>query len=232
LVGGDDFSAGLRNTKASDGLWRASGRCLRASFVIPEAMEPSSFAEHAARFRALPLASLYRDLAKNGVRLGLNQAEVHDAIQHAFERLMNTGAETWDYGADPTASVYLSERMQNWGKNERRRATRRRTDADTEKVEETPPSSGNDVQRMLVRREHARRARAMLLERLANNELACWVVRLCIERGQLEPAACAAELGEPVERIYRCMRRIKREAQAVARALESEPLLTERVEAR
>jgi DNA-directed RNA polymerase specialized sigma24 family protein len=172
------------------------------------------FALHAAKIRALDLATLRkRLLCKLSQWTAPDTAE--DLVQAAVLSLIHDGATTWDPVADPDAWRFVLRHTTEARKGARKKATRRRTDLDTDSVEAAPPSSDPGAQRVALDREQAARARDDLLRRLHDNALAVKVVQLCIAEGELKPAEIAERLREDVKRIYRCQRRIQAELAAM-----------------
>jgi DNA-directed RNA polymerase specialized sigma24 family protein len=119
---------------------------------------------------------------------------------------------------DPNAWVYLIRAMEDAWSAEKKRKGRRRTDANTELVEESAPPSDRGPVRSTLDREGAQLARDELLARLEGSPLALKVVRLCIEEGEMTPAEIAERLGEKVTRIYECQRRISQEVDRIVTA--------------
>ncbi len=170
------------------------------------------YAIHAARVRALPLAHLRKRLIeKAGTTWGVKEEDALQLANDAVLTLIKKGAEKWDAEADPTAWNFLLRQVNEARKRDAKKAFRRRTELDTEAVEESPPSSDQSPRTLAIHREEATRARDELLRRLADNELAVRVVRLCIAEGAQKPGEIAEHLGEDLDRIYKCQERIRRE---------------------
>ena len=128
---------------------------------------PEDLAAHRARVRALPVTVLRRKLLGMARTRGASEAVAEDLVQGAFTKLWARGAGAWDPAEDPEALRFLADAMKSARKSEAKKRGRRRTDLDTEKVEESPPSSGRGVVGTLLDREDAARAREELLRRLA-----------------------------------------------------------------
>jgi len=178
----------------------------------------SPYAFHARRVRALPLAELHDRLVKKALKSGLPEELAEDLVQRAFRILITDGAAKWDHLKDPDAYIFLLKRMKRAYRADRDKADRRRTDLDTEGVEESPPSSDRSPQRLVIAKERVTRALGELLRRLADNPLAVKVVKLCAAEGKLKPSEIASRLEENVSRIYDCQARIRDEARAIVAA--------------
>ncbi len=173
---------------------------------------------HQARVRALPVAALTRKLMKKAMSWRLSETTAEDLVSRAFVRLVTRGEADWDHEKHPSAWVYLIQAMEDEWAIDKKRRKRRRTDLDTEAVEESPPSSNKSAEASAMDREGAAWARDRLLVGLEGSPLALSIVRLCIEEGEMTPAELAERLGEKVTRIYEAQRRIQEEIDRVLRA--------------
>jgi DNA-directed RNA polymerase specialized sigma24 family protein len=128
------------------------------------------------------------------------------------------GEGDWDPSTQ-TAKSYLIQAMDHAWAAEKQARKRRRTDLDTEAVEEAAPVSDPTGEQGFLDREAATRARDQLLARLEGSPLAQRVVRLCMEEGEMTSGEIAERLGEKVSRVYEAQRRIKTEIDRLRAAL-------------
>jgi DNA-directed RNA polymerase specialized sigma24 family protein len=164
---------------------------------------------HRARVQALPWLDLRKRLLKRSAFLGIPSAEAEDLIHAGLLKLLNVGAGTWNHERDPDGFAFLLRAMDDrWGDAKKRRA-RRRTDLDSDKVDQEPPSSDRGAEPMMLARERATEARAELLRRLEGSPLTCKVAELYMAEGVLKPGEVAARLGQDVKVIYVCAREIR-----------------------
>ncbi len=183
--------------------------------MSPMAEPDEALRLHRARVRALPIADLTRDLLKKARGWGIPEATAEELINGALLELVAHGAEKWDHVEDPKAWVFLIRAVEDAWSADKKRRRRRRTDLNTEAVEEAPPDSDPSPAGSALDRDEATRARDLLLERLEGSPLALRVVRLCMEEGEMTPAEIARRTGEPVTRIYEAQRRISQEVEKI-----------------
>ena len=173
---------------------------------------------HRARVAALPIGALTQKLVKKARKWGVGAQAAEDLANEAFLVLIRDGAASWDHVKDPKGWVFLLRAMEDHWSMEKKRKKRRRTDSDTEAVEDAPPSSDRGALGAVIERDTAMWAQERLLAGLAGSPLALKIVRLCMEDGKLASGEIAERLGEPVERVDEAQRRIKAEAELVVEA--------------
>jgi DNA-directed RNA polymerase specialized sigma24 family protein len=173
-----------------------------------EGQSAEPYALHAERVRALPLLRLRKELLEKAGFWGMKQDAAEDAVQTAVIRLIKKGQTEWDHVADPEAWRFLLKATNEARKNARRKVLRRRTDLDTEAVEEAPPSSDAGSRTVLLHREHAAEGRKDLLARIRENPVAVQVVEVCMREGDLRAGEIAEHLGIDVQRVYKAKERI------------------------
>jgi DNA-directed RNA polymerase specialized sigma24 family protein len=167
--------------------------------------------------RALDLSDLTKKLVRKAGEWAVPVALREDLAQGALVALAQ-GAGAWDPVEDPSGWRFVVKAMSlAWGAEKKRRA-RRRTDSDTDAVEQAPPSSDRGPARLVIDGERAKWATERLLAAFERSPLTLAVVRLCLEEGELTPATLAARLDEPLERIYDCKRRIAKEVKQLQEA--------------
>ncbi len=176
---------------------------------------PDLLAAHHARVCALPINDIRRRLLKTARGWGASEAVAEDLAQGAILTLFTDGAEDWDPAKDPGAFFFLYDAMKERRKEDAKKRARRRTDLDTERVEESPPSSKRGPVATLLDREEAARARDELLRGLAACPLPLRVAQLCVKEGEMTPAEIAERLGVDVKRIYEAQRRIHQEVERI-----------------
>jgi DNA-directed RNA polymerase specialized sigma24 family protein len=168
---------------------------------------------HRARIQALALEELVQRLVRMAYRWGGSEATAEDLASIALVALSRPPQEPpppqWDYAGDPTAWIFTIQRMEDSWSAEKKRRKRRRTDLDTEAVEEAPPSSDRGPLRLVLAHEEALLAREKVLSRLANAPLALEVAQLCMAEYGMTPRKIAKLKGWDVERVYEAMRKIR-----------------------
>jgi DNA-directed RNA polymerase specialized sigma24 family protein len=168
-------------------------------------------AAHIARVRALPLAQIQVKLMAWAMKTrGMAKDVAQDVFQMAFIKLAQARPEKWDHEKDPEAYRFLVRKMKAIRKAQREREVARRTDLDTDGVEESPPSSDRGPARAAIRKEAAAQAKNELLREVAGSPLAVRIIETVSVEGALKPAELAERLGEPIKDVYWALRRISR----------------------
>jgi DNA-directed RNA polymerase specialized sigma24 family protein len=171
---------------------------------------------HNARVRALPLRQIGAYLVAKLRYRGVSAARAEDLVQLAFERLIAVGADSWDPVADPEAKAFLLREIGDIKSKERKRAERRRTDLDSDAVEQAPPSSDRGPERLVVDRDRAEWAQRELLRRLEAWPVAREIALICIEEGKRTPAEVAPRLGLDMETVYEAYRILHEQVREVS----------------
>jgi DNA-directed RNA polymerase specialized sigma24 family protein len=186
---------------------------------------PEERRAHAARVAKLDLAKLAMDLTLAARRLGA-PASAQDLAQGAILRLIESDGVGWNHEQDPTGWKYLVHAVDEARKNESKKRVRRRTDVNSDVVDEAPPSSDRGPERQAATREEREWAMGELVRRLEGSELALAIVKLNRERGRLTPRELGEILGVDVRRIYTAHERILAEMARIEearRARDKEP---------